>query len=1115
MIPKAITQVCEEPWSLEEVENLPTVTIYLNFHFEANPNTGANFPDDPSASNGSGQWFASQLIQGFNNRMQNVEQNLFNGPNGVPANPIPNGDAHLRVAFYNNSMEESIFFYGQNENATSINGDAVLDVVIRDEPETNDPCPNRGGYNNTSPSTFMVLRNFHCAGFGPTDGINQHIFAHELIHSLGLCHSHHCDQKAFDIDPDVECNPSNPALGCVFSCGQGANNCSGESGNNIMGDNQSGYALTPGQVQLIFNHFSTSDYTNYEYNNGCDKTAPPLYVSSSDPEEPIVWTGLRYYWRDVIVQTGTTLIIECGVRMAHKAKIRVERGARLVVLGATISSICKDKEWGGIEVAGNSTIPHEDWMAKTLDVLDPNDPGVVHLDEAILENASTAISTKKCCIPYAQQITHRGGLIVADKTHFINNRRAVEFLKFQKTNKSSFNECVFQSDRGNRAVTIWDCNKILFEKCTFYDLGNKDKEGNDVPDVGITLLDGGMVVHNNTDFTDLDIGIDCYNTTASIPDKIVMIGHEAGAANDDGAFQNNGFINNKVHIQANSIDELYILRNNFGEVTVSPQTGAIQLSENTGYFVDDNDFDHANLKVSFNGTLSNRIYNNTFMHDSGSAGSIHVKGSNIKTIFDRNCFTDSGFDVRLNGSSLYNSSLDPFFGSFSAPVYNSFSYDVASHSPHEDFRVPSFAPEITYYYDPLAETENPSLIPRCGLNNANMFCDFWIQNFNAFESDEVLTDGLDACLSVTLLEKDEPECISFECLENLRDSILFKQEIFDGGDSEGLLSAIEFAPQAVTTVQSLLDASPYLTDMVMEAVMLNANFFDSDEATILMANAPLSHSMMALAAEYVDANTYADLEAEKANNPYSDRLFLENDIDIFQNEYQLTLKERLKILAQNEDYAGIEQTLLFDGTDFSMRRIFGMYLRQNDFVNAQMALDNLPLVTEEDQIFYDIQTINLAFLSATDSFELSPTQDSLLYDLAYQDKRGTNFARALLVLLKDEVFIMEEEEEATENSASSQKKGVVAKKPQLEKLLLKPNPANDAFAVTVSANLPLSEDSKLQVFNNVGNLVWSKNIDSQSRHIKINTQSLTNGLYFVGLWNNGKLKAFETLVISK
>lgn len=1077
------------------IDDLPIVTVYVNFHFQSNAQ-GQTYTNDPSGVVGSGQFIATEIVENFNNSMQNVTPNFFPGPNGVPANPLPNNEGRLRLEFYP-SFEEALHFYGVNDTYGSVYEDQVLDIRIRDA----SPCGGFFGRAFDLFSTELTLWNMFCNDENPDAPYIIHAVPHEVLHTFGLRHSHDCMQRAFDIDPDFECHPNDPSLGCDEDAGV----CQAENtdGNNLMGDNQDGNAITPGQLELVFDHLLTTDFDNFELGS-CEKTDPPFYVQSTTEE---IWDFPRFFYGDVIVETGTVLRIQCKVYMAHKAKIRVRRGARLIVEGTTITSTCPDKEWGGIVVNGNAAIPHHPDMTMEHLPLNPTDPGVLHLKGATLLNAGTAVSTRRCCVPYAEQKAGRGGLVLANTTKFKNCRRGVEFLSYNFPNLSAFTDaCTFESDRGSHGVTIWGCEGILFDACEFFNMGNTTNNGNFTDDAGITILNGGAIIQNQCKFNDLSIGINALNTAPGISNRRLLIGNESNG------LLRNEFENNQQHILSESFDLLDIFKNDFFDHTSSSFTAGVALNESNRAYIFDNSFVSTNLRLARNFGRTITIEKNQF-NDGGSPGSIFVINDNRSTNFDNNCFENTLSDVGFLTNA--NSRINTTQGSLNEPRFNSFS---EGHLPHLDFNVPSTAFEHTYYYHPDADPNNLSLIPRCGINNYISDCSLTPRNFMAFESGITPTpSGLQPCASLEMIIKDDPECLTLDCLKNLRDSIDYKNELFDGGDKPSLITALNNYPNDTETIQMLNDASPYLSDGVVEAIILNEMMDETSKSAILMDNAPLSRAMMELAVSNVESSTYLSLESIAQNNSLSERKLLESEIDNLNFDYQLTLQERVYQLNLTENFSDIIETLQYDNSADSKRRLFGVYLQMEDFTNAQAALDMLPENTIEEQIFKDIQEINLAFASSTEEFELSPTQDSLLYDLANQNTRFTNYARALLALLKNEVFVdkSKEEDYTVQQLSISKLPTQLNKKILDEKLQFYPNPTHSEVNIKLPSNLEVNATTEIRFFNHSGNLIKHSKVLLGNTEIKISINTLPEGIYFIGLWHNDKLDSYNKLIVHK
>lgn len=247
---------------------------------------------------------------------------------------------------------------------------------------------------------------------------------------------------------------------------------SGGCGTNMM--NQGGWQryLNSNQLSRLHRVLSTTDLRRTVLENHPDRE-----ITSNQ-----TWDRSLKIFGNIIIREGNTLTITCELEMPKDGRIIVERGARLDVLGGTITSRCG--EWGSIEVQGNAKAPHP----KLTDVQNgayPNSKihhGVVYLDGAIIENAAHAISTTRY-ESWGGNLNYCGGIVIAIDTRFRNIRRAVEFLKYDFDNISRFTNCIFETDpsaplyfehRLLAFVTMWAVRGVKFYGNTFI---NRDNQG--------------------------------------------------------------------------------------------------------------------------------------------------------------------------------------------------------------------------------------------------------------------------------------------------------------------------------------------------------------------------------------------------------------------------------------------------------------------------------------------------------------------------------------------------------------------------------------------------------------------------------------------------------------
>jgi len=78
---------------------------------------------------------------------------------------------------------------------------------------------------------------------------------------------------------------------------------------------------------------------------------------------------------------------------------------------------------------------------------------------------------------------------------------------------------------------------------------------------------------------------------------------------------------------------------------------------------------------------------------------------------------------------------------------------------------------------------------------------------------------------------------------------------------------------------------------------------------------------------------------------------------------------------------------------------------------------------------------------------------------------------------------------------------------------LVPNPANQNTTINYAVNLNNSSPAQLDLYNNIGQVIWSRVLDDHYGSLEINTQNLAAGIYWVILEHQGKKYAHQQLLI--
>ncbi|MBL7921806.1 MAG: T9SS type A sorting domain-containing protein [Bacteroidia bacterium] len=269
-------------------------------------------------------------------------------------------------------------------------------------------------------------------------------FAHELGHNLGLGHpttheNYSSVSSAFGccdylVANDVYLEQPNPPWD---SC-----NTPGAS-NNLMSQNSACQKyLSPLQMAIMHYHLRNSMYRvlttaskNYVTNVN---TAFDLNITSNQ-----TWTVDRYLKGNITVKAGNTLTIKCWVSMAKDARILVEKGAKLVIDGGTVTNFF-GALWRGIEVAGSSTQNQNVSGGYGLY------QGMVNIiNGGTLTNADVAINTGTTAANGSFDWSSTGGIIICNNANFINNRIGVQYQYYHNPNggnSGSFVRCNFKTN---------------------------------------------------------------------------------------------------------------------------------------------------------------------------------------------------------------------------------------------------------------------------------------------------------------------------------------------------------------------------------------------------------------------------------------------------------------------------------------------------------------------------------------------------------------------------------------------------------------------------------------------------------------------------------------------
>ncbi len=494
----------------------------------------------------------------------------------------------------------------------------------------------------------------------------------------------------------------------------------------------------------------------------CDDTyGVPRLVSSDE-----IWDFDQRLYQDVIVQSGATLRLTCNHLMPKDGKIVVERGARLIIDGATVSraNTCGGEEkWDGIYLRGNNEKGHTPSMLDENSPLEPDNPAILIIkNTATIEYATRAIQTENSGfgLPYSEKINMRNGLVSVTDAVFRNNYISCGFNNDDQEdgtpnlNLSHFTRCDFIDEDGTAdfGVVNWRTDNVLFDDCEFNGL-NRD---------AIQALTAGITIKNSRFYEN---GTGVFLGASGLLNQPISI----GTSNEPNEFKQNG-----TGIRALGINNLNVNGNAFN----NNGHGIFCMGESQ-FVIQDNGFENniysiglQNTGKSFNLSSCNDYKSNPFF-----SLNIYGQGENSGIQFKEETFMSPVYNVLLTNAGNIPGKFGPQ-GANGNARFNYFQHNSLS----SRFATSGGSTEPFLYWYPNQNGSNSETRPFCTLNeNANCTV---TNNFVSLRTGGQSTD----CTENGSEENSE---ISKESLANLwSEEKNIKEQIANSGSSHQLESTL-------------------------------------------------------------------------------------------------------------------------------------------------------------------------------------------------------------------------------------------------------------------------------------------------------------------------------------
>ena len=232
-------------------------------------------------------------------------------------------------------------------------------------------------------ANFVVLGAYYLSLFERENPEYEHLphaaalsLAHEFGHAFGLFHS---DSHDYCCD-----TPSSASNNLMIGKGIALTECQLARMHYLLesGDNKAVSGRGSDAWKTIVTDYCNKDETN------------PIIIG---PGQNVVWAAGKKLNTDIVVQAGAQLLIRCRTGLPTGARITVERGARLIVDGGTITHNhemwprCDTGSWEGIFVDGTVSALQPEDVLDEASLPDPGAPGAVWLRDARIAHARKGV----------------------------------------------------------------------------------------------------------------------------------------------------------------------------------------------------------------------------------------------------------------------------------------------------------------------------------------------------------------------------------------------------------------------------------------------------------------------------------------------------------------------------------------------------------------------------------------------------------------------------------------------------------------------------------------------------------------------------------------------------
>lgn len=668
---------------------------------------------------------------------------------------------------------------------------------------------------------------------------------------------------------------------------------------------------------------------------------PDYHITSSR-----TWDAgtVRFFAGNVIVDPGVVLTVKGSVNFNPGKRLVVDRGAKLLLQGGTLTCACG--MWAGVDVYGTFN-RFQSLLPNGL----PSFQGIVEVVGGTIENAITGISTSLHDSQGNYYWSSFGGIVRCSNARFLNNKRDVEMLSYVHPNMSYFRNCLFETNRALRDglkptthVSMWNVRKIPFTGCSFR---HADTTGYPVLQRGngITAVDATYMVDWRCTSSSQN------GCTGGVPSTFEGLNygvhHESNNPLLSPAIRHAAFVRNTVVGAKLRGAHFAVIEDNSFDVGTTLNASGLYLDRCTKYSLQGNAFDATRpsnqarfgFVVRESGDDYNFAYNNSFSNLPYALAALEDNegpSSVDGLIMNCNDFTNCTFGIMALGTSA-NSGVGESQG---RAVVN-------------PLAVPTNLVRNRYFGACSAANENKFLVSHPNQYRIDHRCnsDSVCQPLPQPACSDIALDVTIA--SVILVRPSHCQRIGGASLPVIEPNItastkrLVEQQAIlsakvDGGNTADRLAALAKSTKASAIKADLLRYSPYLSDTVLVTMLRKQPLLPAGTLqTLLLANSPLSPKVLArLPAANLPQTVQKKIAA--AQKGVSQRELLENDMFTARNDKTFWEDEKIRFLLRDSLDPRSEDNLVATLTQLNYARCYQQQARamQTDFATSDASSTN-------------------------------------------------------------------------------------------------------------------------------------------------------------------------------